>query len=158
MTRAKRKPPLEVRRSSIHGRGVRATKRIRPGTHLIEYVGERISAEEASDRYDDDAMDQHHTFLFEVDEETFIDASRQGNEARFINHSCEPNCASYVQDGRVFIEAIKNVQPGVELTYDYCYKRDGRPSAQWAKLYPCYCGTPSCRGTMLRPRRTRRSR
>lgn len=149
---------IKICRSKIHGRGARAVRRIRAGATIIEYTGERISADEANERYDDDSAEQHHTFLFEVDADTFIDASRDGNEARFINHSCEPNCASYVQDGKVFIEAIKNVQPGTEITYDYRYKRDGRRTAEWERLYPCYCGTPSCRGTMLRPRRSRRSR
>jgi len=158
VTGANRKLPIEVRRSAIHGRGIRATRRIQPGMRVIEYVGERISAAEAGARYDDDAMDGHHTFLFEVDEDTFIDAGRRGNEARFINHSCDPNCASYLQDGRVYIETIRNVQPGVELTYDYSYTRDGRRAAGWAELYRCRCGAANCRGTMLGSNRRRRSR
>jgi SET domain-containing protein len=156
--RAKRKLPFEVRRSPIHGLGVIATHRIRAGTRVIEYAGERITFEEAAERYDDDdAKDQHHTFLFEVGDDTLIDAGHHGNEARFINHSCDPNCATFAEDGRVFIETIRNIQPGTELTYDYAYKRDGRRSAAWARLYACHCGAANCRGTMLKPERKRRS-
>lgn len=154
---AKRQLPFKVRRSLIHGWGAIATRRIRPGTRIIEYAGERISPAEAAERYDDDVMDQHHTFLFEIDRDTFIDANCQGNAARFINHSCNPNCASYIQDGRVFIEATRNIQPGTELTYDYCYKRDGRRPQAWAQLYACRCGAANCRGTMLSPSRRRGS-
>jgi SET domain-containing protein len=103
-------------------------------------------------------MDHHHTFLFEVDEDTIIDAGRQGNEARFINHSCDPNCAAYVQDGRVFIEAVKNIQPGVELSYDYRLSREGLHRPEWTRLYPCRCGAANCRGTMLKSNRRPRSR
>lgn len=141
--------PFEIHHSPIHGRGALATRRIPVGTRVIEYVGERISAAEAEARYDDDAMDHHHTFLFEVDEDTFIDASCRGNEARFINHSCDPNCGSYLWNGRIFIETITDVQRGIELTYDYSYKRDGPYSAEWSELYACRCGAANCRGTML---------
>lgn len=157
VTTARRRAPFKVHRSSIHGRGVLAIRRIRTGQRVIEYVGERISADEAAERYDDDAMDNHHTFLFEVAVDTLIDANRQGNAARFINHSCDPNCASYLQDGRIFIKATRNIQPGVELTYDYCFKRDGRRSPAWTQLYACHCGTANCRGTILSANRRRSS-
>lgn len=157
VTTARRQLPFTVHRSLIHGRGALAIRRIRPGTRVIEYAGERISAAEAAERYDDDAMDHHHTFLFEVDRDTFIDASRQGNAARFINHSCDPNCASYIEDGRIFIEATRNIQPGAELTYDYRYKRDGRRPPAWTQLYACRCGAGNCRGTMLGSNRRRGS-
>jgi SET domain-containing protein len=151
--RGKQSLPFVIRRSRIHGRGAIATRRIPAGTRLIEYAGERISVEEAESRYDDDAMDVHHTFLFEVDPDTYIDANCGGNEARFINHSCNPNCRSFVSRGRVYIETITDVRPGEELTYDYLYKRDGPPSPEWAELYACRCGAPNCRGTMLKSAR-----
>jgi SET domain-containing protein len=154
--RQARQPPFRVRRSKIHGRGVFATRRIRAGTRIIEYRGERITAAEAELRYDDDAMDEHHTFLFEIDDETIIDAAVRGNAARFINHSCDPNCASFVEDGRVYIEAVRNIQPGAELTYDYQYKRDGMSSPEWELRYVCYCGAAKCRGTILKQDRKRR--
>ena len=155
MSRPRHSPPVEVRSSPIHGRGVFATRRIRAGTRIIEYTGERISSEEADARYDDDAMEEHHTFLFGVDEDTVIDASRCGNEARFINHSCDPNCEAVLENGRVFIEAIRTIQPGEELTYDYALEREGPYQPSWDRLYACRCGAPNCRGTLLKRGRER---
>ena len=141
--------PFELRSSTIHGQGVFAVRRIHKGTRLIEYVGERISPEAADLRYDDDAMVVPHTFLFTVDAHTVIDAAVGGNEARFINHSCNPNCEAVDDDGRIFIEAIRNIRPGEELTYDYHLERDGRWRKEWAERYACRCGAPNCRGTLL---------
>ena len=141
--------PFELRSSSIHGQGVFAVRRIHKGTRLIEYVGERITPEAADLRYDDDAMEVPHTFLFTVGAHTVIDAAVGGNEARFINHSCNPNCEAVDDDGRIFIEAIRNIRPGEELTYDYHLERDGRWRKEWAERYACRCGAPNCRGTLL---------
>jgi uncharacterized protein len=149
---------IEVRRSKIQGRGVFARRRIRKGQQIIEYTGEHVTEAVADARYDDDAMEHHRTYLFLVAKDDLIDAARKGNEARFINHSCAPNCQA-VQDGkRIFIEAIRNIQPGVELTYDYHIVRDGRPRASWKKLYACWCGAPTCRGTMLTMKRKKKKK
>jgi hypothetical protein len=148
-----RQPPLEVRTSGIQGRGVFATRRIRKGRRIIEYEGERIDSDEADRRYPEDrAMSHHHTFLFGVSRDISIDAGVGGNAARFINHSCEPNCEAHQEGGRIFIDAIQNIQPGVELTYDYSLERDGTLPRNWRQLYACRCGATSCRGTMLAPR------
>ncbi|HLC01561.1 MAG TPA: SET domain-containing protein-lysine N-methyltransferase [Anaerolineales bacterium] len=159
---AKKPPSFVVRQSPIQGMGVFATRRIQRGSRILEYKGEQISSEEADRRYDDDHMERHHTFLFTVDEDTLIDAAVDGNEARFINHSCDPNSETVLEDGRVYIEAIKNVQPGVELTYDYHYEREGPYEDAWAELYACHCGAENCRGTILDkpspPTRRRRRR
>jgi hypothetical protein len=147
--------PFEVRDSAIHGRGAWATRRIRRGTWIIEYTGEVISNEEADRRYDDEAMDQHHTFLFVRDAHTCIDAAVGGNEARFINHSCEPNCEA-VQDadsGAIWIVALRDIAPGEELTYDYRYELDEEDEDAARRRYPCRCGSPRCRGTILRLKR-----
>lgn len=144
-------PPIEVHNSRIHGYGVFAARRIRPGQLVMEYIGEIIDADEAYSRYVDDEMERHHTFLFALDDGSFIDAGRTGNEARYINHSCEPNCEAEEVDGRILIYALRNVQPGAELTYDYRLHREGRRKASWKKLYECRCGSPACRGTMLKP-------
>ena len=141
--------PFELRSSSIHGQGVFALRPIHKGKRLIEYVGERISPEEADRRYDDDALDIPHTFLFTVDKHTVIDAAVDGNEARFINHSCDPNCEAVDDAGRIFIEAIRNIRSGEELTYDYHLERDGHWRKEWAERYACRCGAPTCRGTLL---------
>lgn len=146
---------FELRTSAIHGRGVFARRSIPKGTRILEYVGERISTEEADERYDDDAMERAHTFLFTVDERTVIDAARDGNEARFINHSCEPNCETVNEDGRIFIEALRAIAPGEELTYDYNLER-GELTPGWRERYACSCGTPSCRGTLIAPPPRRR--
>ncbi|SRR5258706_15927187 len=140
---------FEVRQSPIHGRGVYALRRLHKGKRLLEYIGERIPPEEADRRYDDDALEIPHTFLFTVDAHTVIDAAVDGNEARFINHSCDPNCEAVDDDGRIFIEVIRNIRPGEELTYDYHLERDGRWRAEWAERYACRCGAANCRGTLL---------
>ena len=142
--------PIEVRNSRIQGRGVFATRRIHKGRRIIEYTGERISHQEADQRYDDEGMSRHHTFLFEVDENTVIDAARDGNDARFINHSCEPNCEAVSEDGHIYIEAIRNIQPGAELTYDYAYGCDEALTPELLHRYRCKCGAPGCRGTILK--------
>jgi uncharacterized protein len=150
-----RRPPLfEIRSSPIQGHGAFALRRIRRGTRLIEYQGERIGPEEAAERYDDQA-EHPHILLFTVDEHTLIDAGVGGNDARFFNHSCEPNCEAVTADGRVYLRALRTIAPGEELTYDYQLERPGRFDPAWKELYACWCGTPNCRGTMLQPRRKR---
>jgi hypothetical protein len=143
--------PFELRTSTIQGRGAFATRFIRKGARIIEYTGERISQEEADERYDDAAMGRHHTFLFNIDEDTVIDAAREGNDARFINHSCEPNCQAFQEGDRIFIYAKRDIPPGEELSYDYGYERTEDMGPEEEKLYVCRCGTPSCRGTILAP-------
>lgn len=160
MTRSTR-PFFVLRRSRIQGRGAFALRQIRKGTRIIEYIGERISHAEADRRYDDTAMKRHHTFLFTVDRRTVIDAAVGGNDARFINHSCAPNCEAVIDGKRIFIEAIRTIRPGEELTYDYQYERDPDTGDEDETLYPCRCGAATCRGTILAPRRrdaVRRSR
>lgn len=141
--------PFTVRQSKIQGRGGFAWRWIPAGTRIIEYVGERISTDEADTRYDDDSMDRHHTFLFSVDDDTVIDAGVGGNEARFINHSCDPNCEAVDDDGRIFIEALRDIAPGEELFYDYGYELDEPLTPELKAQYPCHCGAPHCRGTIL---------
>ncbi|MGH7663532.1 MAG: SET domain-containing protein [Gemmatimonadaceae bacterium] len=156
-----RRPFFRIRRSRIQGRGAFALRRIRRGTRIIEYTGERITNAEADRRYDDEAMGRHHTFLFTVDSRRVVDARREGNDSRYINHSCDPNCEAVIEDGRIFIEAIQTIQSGVELAYDYGYERGKGADKADEALYPCRCGATTCRGTILAPpprkRRKRRS-
>ncbi|MCH9031105.1 MAG: SET domain-containing protein-lysine N-methyltransferase [candidate division Zixibacteria bacterium] len=142
--------PFRVRNSRIQGRGIFATEQIRKGRRLIEYVGEIIDREEEVRRYDEDKMDRHHTFLFEVEHDITIDGAVGGNSSRFINHSCDPNCEAVNEDGRIFIWALKSIKPGEELTYDYAYGADGRITKRLMEKYVCYCGTENCRGTILK--------
>ena len=147
---------FKVNSSGIHGKGAFAVRRIRPGTRIIEYVGQRISNEEADRRYAKDDAPHHHTFLFSVDNNICIDAGRRGNDARFINHSCNPNCEAVEEDGRIFIEALRNIQPRAELTYDYSLTGPNPRTKIEIARYACYCGSANCRGTMCAPRAKRR--
>jgi SET domain-containing protein len=152
-TAAERQPDMvEVRRSSVHGRGVFASRRIRKGTRIIEYLGERVSHQEADRRYEHKGADDNHTFLFIVDGRTVVDAGINGNEARFINHSCDPNCESVIERGRIFIEAVRTIQPGEELNYDYRIARDRTDPPDIDAIFACHCGAEHCRGSMLWPR------
>jgi SET domain-containing protein len=152
MSRHKKKhgKPYEVRDSDIHGHGVFAAHKIKGGERIVRYKGERIDIDEAIARYDDDSMEQHHTFLFGLADGSFIDGGSKGNAARFINHSCEPNCEAREKHGKVQVYALRDIPRGEELTYDYSLEREGDPEAHWAKLYECRCGAKSCRGTILR--------
>ncbi len=148
-----RKPgkPYVVRHSVIHGRGVFATDDIRRGTPIIEYKGKRMSWDEALARPDSDPDDPSHTFLFELDDGRVIDARLRGNAARWINHSCTPNCVTQEdEEGRVFIEAKRRIRLGEELTYDYRLSVDGKLTRKERAQYACRCGTSRCRGTLLR--------
>ncbi len=141
--------PFVLRPSSIQGQGAFATRPIRKGARIIEYVGERISQSMADERYDDTAMARHHTFLFNVDEDTVIDAAHEGNDARFINHSCAPNCQAFLEGDRIYIYALRDIGVGEELCYDYSYDRTEDMGPEEEALYVCRCGAPTCRGTIL---------
>ena len=154
--RPKPAPAVVVRRSSINGFGGFAGRRFEGGEAVIEYAGERISHAEGDRRYDD----KPYTFLFEVDSRTVIDGAVDGNEARFINHSCAPNCEALIERRRVIIHALRRIRPGEELSYDYALPRDETLGAAEDALYPCRCQARRCRGTILvpLPRRKRKSR
>ena len=149
---------IEVRRSGVHGLGVFAAKPIAKGTRIIEYVGERVSHDEADRRYEEKDANDSHTFLFIVDSKTVIDAGTDGNDARFFNHSCDPNCESTVEKKRVYIEATRDIPQGTELTYDYqIYREEGDPE-NIDEVFACRCGFPNCRGTMLWPPEPKKKR
>ena len=142
------RPPFARRHSRIHGTGVFATRRIRPGRTLIAYLGEILTEAEVDARYADEA-DDPHTFLFDCGGGRYVDASVGGNDARFINHSCDPNCETELSDGVIWIRAIRNIQPGAELTYDYSLGIERGASRSRRSRYACRCGATKCRGTML---------
>jgi len=148
---SRRTPMIKVRNSRIHGFGVFALRRIRKGTTVVEYLGERVSHAEADRRYADKADDDNHTFLFTVNARTVIDAGVGGNAARYINHSCDPNCETVVEDRRIFIEAIWDIEAGAELAYDYLIERDASDPPDIDVVFGCRCGATGCRGTMLLP-------
>jgi hypothetical protein len=147
--RTSRPPLFEVRHSPIHGYGVFALRRIRKGTTVTEYLGDRVTHDEADARYEGKDPNDNHTFLFTVDAKTVIDGGVGGNDARYINHGCEPNCESTTQNKRIYVEAIRTIQPGEELAYDYQIERDPEDPPNVDEIFACRCGAPKCRGSML---------
>lgn len=153
MTAKTTRRKIEVRDSGVHGRGVYAVAPIEAGTRIIEYTGERISWAVAEERHPHDPAQPNHTFYFHLDTGEVIDALYGGNNARWINHACEPNCEADEVDGRVFINALRDLEPGEELFYDYGLVLDERHTAKVKKQFACWCGALTCRGTMLAPKR-----
>jgi len=140
---------ITVRHSPIHGRGVFALKRIPKGTRVIEYKGRLITDKEADRRYS--RMHEHspHTMLFSIDGGLVIDATRHGNSARWINHSCAPNCEIEEEGQRVFIDARRDIRAGEELSYDYNLQIGEKHTKKAKREHACFCRTRRCRGTML---------
>ena len=133
----------------MHGLGAFAKQKIRKGTRLIEYAGARITPKEMHERYPDVDGVPHHTNLFAIDDDIVVDANVDGNDARFINHSCDPNCDAVIEDDRIWIETIRDVAVGEELAYDYAFELEERHTPAAKRRYPCNCGASNCRGTML---------
>jgi SET domain-containing protein len=120
------------------------------GTRIIEYKGKRMSSAEADAHYGPKEKTVL-VLLFAVDESTVIDAAVGGNAARYINHSCSPNCEAVMEDRRIFIESLRRIEPGEELSYDYRLELDAYERRKRRKLYPCCCGSRRCRGTLAAP-------
>ena len=154
----KKSPSWRVRNSPIHGRGVFAIRTIRKGAEILEYRGARITESAADDQPIRDPANPHHTFLFQLSDGTIIDAATRGNSARWINHSCQPNCESIeYDDGTLFIHARRTILAGEELCYDYRIAVLGRATSRDRKDYACACKSSRCRGTLLlTPKRPRR--
>src|SRR5213593_3746983 len=138
-----------IRKSPIHGRGVFALTHIPKHTRIIEYKGERISQEEADERYSEAHENSPHTMLFEVNDRLVIDATRRGNSARWINHSCAPNCEIEEEGHRIFIDARRDIRAGEELTYDYNLQIGEKHTKKAKREHACFCKARRCRGTML---------
>ena len=151
---------IQARKSTIHGNGVFALEALAKGERVIEYKGLRrthaeVDADDAGD------VESGHTFLFTLNDDYVIDANYKGNDARWINHSCAPNCEAVIAEAegedrtadKVFIEAIRKIAPGEELTYNYGIVLAERHTARLKKIWACRCGSSKCTGTMLQPRR-----
>lgn len=141
-----------VGRSRIEGTGVFAKRRIPKGTRIFEYVGERRTV--TSILTEPPTGDLEHTYLFRLSDSIVIDGAVGGNDSRFINHSCDPNCEAYVFDDRMYIYAMRDIVRGEELTFDYQLQPsfgEADPSLDGGG-YPCRCGAANCRGTMMAPR------
>ena len=151
---------IVARKSPIHGNGVFAAAPIRKGERVIEYKGRRRTHEEVDNDVGGD-VDSGHTFLFTLNDDWVIDASYEGNDARWINHSCDPNCEALIEEDeggdsrkdRVFIEAIRDIRPGEELSSNYGITLAERHTPRLKKIWACLCGSPKCTGTMLQPKR-----
>jgi len=154
---------IVTRRSAIHGNGVFAATDIPSGTRLIQYKG-RLLTHAQSDTLYRGGADTGHTFLFSLNDDYVVDANQGGNSARWINHGCEPNCEAVIAEDdsgdprrdRVFIESIRDIRRGEELTYNYGIVLDVRHTPARKRIWACRCGAPGCTGTMLQPRRRRR--
>jgi len=140
---------LVLRRSKIHGRGVYARVDIPRGTRLIEYAGEHITNAEADRRYEDKRMRNHHTFLFILNSRTCIDAAVGGNISRYINHSCDPNCEALIEGPHIWIDAVRDIRAGEELSYDYEYDWLAEYTVKELEFYGCHCRSANCRGTIV---------
>jgi hypothetical protein len=152
---------IRVQPSGIHGTGVFAKRHIPKGTRVIEYAGRRIAKVELLEQAA--RSERKLTYVLNLDEDTAIDGAEQGNDARFINHSCEPNCELYIFDATPYIYAMEDIPAGAELTFDY--QLQSATSRRLSKalgreLFPCHCGAPTCRGSMvaLPARRKNRAR
>jgi len=127
-----------VRQSGIHGTGAFAQRDLAKGCQVIEYVGEKISKAESARRIDAD-----NEFIFTLDDDYDLDGKVSWNPARFINHSCAPNCEAEVDGHQVWIIALRDIKAGEELSFNYGYDLvDYRE-------HPCRCRTPVCVGFMV---------
>ena len=124
--------------SPIHGLGGFAKSAISKGTRIIEYVGERISKSESLRR-----CEQNNECIFALDDEQDLDGKVAWNPARFLNHSCAPNCEAVLQAGRIWIVARRNIAAGEELTFNYGYDLTDYQD------HLCYCGSPNCLGYIV---------
>lgn len=153
---------IEARLSQIHGNGIFATAEIATGERVIRYKG-ALRTHEAVDEEYGGIEENGHTFLFTLNDTYVIDANVHANVARWMNHSCDPNCEAVIEEDdkgrpekdKVFIEAIRDIAPGDELTYNYGIVLDERHTPKLKKLWGCRCGAAACTGTMLQPKRKR---
>jgi SET domain-containing protein len=140
---------IHVGPSSIEGKGVFAKRRIPRGTRIIEYTGARRTVESLVTVVASGV--EPSVYLIQLHEGMVIDGSIDGNDARFINHGCDPNCEIYLFDDRLYVYAMRDISPGEELTFDYALNTPPGLAVKKgkAKDYACRCGSPNCRGTML---------
>lgn len=144
---------IAVRHSPVHGNGVFSTRKIAAGSCIVEYKGERITARQAEKRSGADPENPFHTFFFSLEGGRLIDGAANGNDARWINHCCAPNCEAREEDGRIFIYALRDIRRGEELNYDYGLVIGERHTQAVKRAYGCLCGAQTCRQTMLAPKR-----
>ena len=141
----------KVKKSKVHGSGIFASKKIRKGTNIIEYIGEKILKKEGDKRSEKRIKKYLHSkstgsvYIFELNKKYDIDGSPYYNKARYINHSCDPNCEVFGTGLKVWVYAMKNIKKGDELSYDYGFSFD-----EDFKNYPCKCNSKNCCGYIVR--------
>jgi len=128
---------VEVRDSAIHGKGAFASALIESDTLVLEYAGELIDRKTAVARDQPDAPD-YSCYILLIDDDVFIDARLVEHPAKYINHSCEPNCILSLEEDKAYIQTLRTIRPGEELTYDYDYEDSDHVK--------CYCQAAGCRG------------
>lgn len=140
---------IRVGHSRIEGTGVFAKRKIPRGTRIIEYTGERVPINEVYREVDSGGPSRIYGFA--LSDTIAIDGARQGNEARFFNHSCEPNCEPYIFEDHAYIYAMRDIRRGEELTFDYRLGPADRTSSVRfnTEEYRCRCGAPQCRGSLI---------
>ena len=156
-------PRIVTRRSQIHGNGVFAATEIPTGTRLIQYKGKLLTHAQ-SDRLYADSADTGHTFLFVLNDSYVLDANQDGNSARWINHSCDPNCEAVLVENergdprrdRLYVESIRPIARGEELTYNYGIVLDVPHTPKMKRIWACRCGSTGCTGTILQPKRKKK--
>jgi len=131
-------PLIEFRPSIIHGLGGFAVTTIPAGSRVIEYVGERITKEQALE-----CCSRDNSFIFCLDETWDLDGSVDWNPARLLNHCCEPNCDAENIEGHIWVVARRPIQPGEEITYNYNYDLEDY------REHPCRCSSPQCVGYIV---------
>lgn len=138
--------PYHIYDSPIHGRGLYASVDIPAETWIVEYVGEKIDKEE-SDRRANELLDKTkenggaRVYMFILNDEWDIDGDVETNDARLMNHSCEPNVEAQIWDEKeIWFVALRDIQKGEELFFNYGFDLEN-----WEE-HPCCCGTPSCVG------------
>jgi SET domain-containing protein len=129
---------LRIGPSAIHGRGGFAETDIPRGAGVIEYTGERITKAESLRR-----CEQGNSFIFALDDEFDLDGNIAANPARFLNHSCAPNCDTEYRDGHIWVVALRDIKAGEEITFNYGYSLDEY------REHPCQCGAAECVGYIL---------
>jgi hypothetical protein len=129
---------VDFRPSPIHGQGGFAAREIPGGTRVIEYVGNRITKDESVQR-----CAENNEYIFALNNYTDLDGNVDWNPARFLNHSCQPNCEALVDAGRIWIVALRDIREGEELTFNYGYDLEDY------RDYPCRCGASNCVGYIV---------
>lgn len=129
---------VHVGPSRIAGQGLFAAQNIKQDTKIIRYIGEKITHEESDRR-----LAAGNVYIFGLDERYAIDGDVPKNTARFINHSCAPNCHTEQFGNTIWIIAIRDIAAGEELTYNYGYEVNDEPAE------PCHCGAKPCCGYIL---------